>query len=303
MSAAPEKERPAGGGGRRATTLAAALALALAAVPAPLGAQQAPGRVVSINLCTDQLAMALAKPGQIVSVSRLARDPELSDMSEQADRLPVNNGQAEEIVPLRPDLVLAGRYTARATVALLRRLGWRVEEFAPARSFADIRADIERMGALLGRQQRASELVDAFDARLAALRKALPPGRTPLAALYHAGDRTEGRGTLADDILAAAGWRNLAADLGIDGGGALPLEVLVANRPDVVLVGDAEASWSTAATPNVRHPALIMAIGGGDRLSVLPDRATICGTPSVVEAVRQLADARRRLIAAWGDGR
>mgnify|MGYP006999250795 CR=1 FL=1 len=52
-----------------------------AALPPPA---TPPARVVSMNLCTDQLAMALAAPGQLISVSYIARDPRASAMAEEA---------------------------------------------------------------------------------------------------------------------------------------------------------------------------------------------------------------------------
>ena len=47
-------------------------------------AQTAPLRVVSMNLCTDQLAMMLADEGQLISVSDIAIDPNMSPMAEAA---------------------------------------------------------------------------------------------------------------------------------------------------------------------------------------------------------------------------
>ncbi len=257
----------------------------------------APRRVVSINLCTDQLALALAAPDQIVAVSRLSLDPNLSDVVDTARTLPVTDGSAEEVVPFAPDLVLAGAYTSRATVSILRRLGHRVEEFAPPRDFADIRAAIVRMGELLDRRERAAAMVAAFDRAIADLRASASGGSAPLAVVYHVGQRAEGRGTIAHDILVAAGWRNLAAELGIEETGALPLEVVLMHRPDVVLVGAAEAGWSTPAQQNLAHPAVRAAFAEGTRLAVLPDRWIVCGGTSVMEVVRRLIDERRRLAA------
>lgn len=281
---------------RRHLAACAVLGALVAALTEPgQAADGARGRVVSINLCTDQQAMAIAAPGQLASVSRLARDPALSNMADAAAALPVNDGRAEEVVSLAPDLVLAGSFTSRATVGMLRRLGVRVEEFPPANSFDDIRENLTRMGRLLGRTERANELVREFDARLAALESdAGETAQKPVAVVYHIGNGTDGRGTLADEILTAAGWENLAARLGLGSYGALPLETLVAGRPDLVLVGGAEASWSTEALPNARHPAIMAATDNGDRLMVLPDRSTICGTPFVVDAVARLVDERHR---------
>jgi iron complex transport system substrate-binding protein len=283
--------------GRRFAACAVLGAL-LVALVGPGQAEGAPSRVVSINLCTDQQAMAIAAPGQLVSVSGLARDPTLSNMADAATALPANDGRAEEIVSLAPDLVLAGSFTSRATVGMLSRLGLRVEEFPPASSFDDIRENLTRMGLLLGREEQADELVRAFDARLSALgRDGREAGRRPVAVVYHIGNGTDGRGTLADEILTAAGWDNLAARLGLGPYGALPLETLVASKPDLVLVGGAEASWSTEALPNARHPAIMAVTDDGDRLMVLPDRSTLCGTPFVVDAVARLVDERHRQAA------
>ena len=51
-----------------------ALALAGCLASAVPAFADAPARVVSMNLCTDQLAMMLAAPGQLVSVSHLATE-------------------------------------------------------------------------------------------------------------------------------------------------------------------------------------------------------------------------------------
>ncbi|WP_354002086.1 hypothetical protein [Pseudotabrizicola sediminis] len=56
-----------------------------------------PQRVVSINLCTDQLAMLLAEPGQLISVSFLAQDPRSSVMVDEALACPANRALAEEV--------------------------------------------------------------------------------------------------------------------------------------------------------------------------------------------------------------
>jgi iron complex transport system substrate-binding protein len=60
-------------GSERIFRVLAAAGLVLAAAT-PLRAE-APGRVVSMNLCTDQLALMLAREGQLISVSDIARDP------------------------------------------------------------------------------------------------------------------------------------------------------------------------------------------------------------------------------------
>ena len=266
------------------------LGLALALAGAVTHADPAPRRVVSINLCTDQLAMMLAAPGQLVSVSQLAGDPHSSAMAEAARAYPSNHGRAEEVYLLDPDLVLAGRHSARATVDMLRRLGLRVELFETANSLEDTRARIAQMARVLGREAAGAALVADFDARLAAL-AAPESGRR--AALYHPNGYTLGGGTLADDILRAAGFGNVARDLGQRGGGTLALERLVVEAPDLLIRAEPlpGASRSEAV---MAHPALdrLAAATAGLRITS-PD--WICGTPHVLGAVGTVAAAREAL--------
>lgn len=251
-------------------------------------ADTAPSRVVSINVCSDQLAMLIAHPSQLHSVSHLARDAEMSAMAEKARAYRINHGRAEEIFLMKPDLVIAGTFTSRATVGLLRRLGFRVAEFAPASSFDDIRENLRRMGRLLGRADKAEALIAELDTGLERYPRDLK--RAPLAALYYANSYTSGGGTLANEALERAGFRNLAKTLGYTGSVRLPLEVVVNNAPDVIIGGsDAEGPRGHAAD-NLVHPAL-RAVAGGRAIVALPDKYWICGTPFTAEAVRILSDA------------
>ena len=265
--------------------LAAGLALF---VRNPAEAAESPQRVVSINVCTDQLALVLAKDGQLRSVSYLSQDPELSVMAAKARKMPVNHAQAEEVFLMKPDLVLAGTFSSRATVGLLRRLGVRVEEFAPARSFDDIEDHMRRMGELLGRQAEASREIDKMKAALAAIQ---PPTRRKTVALYYANSYTSGRGTLVDEAVRLAGLDNLAERAGISGSGPLPLERLLLEKPDI-LVRSSRDRAPALAFENFEHPAL-RALEKQARAVTIADNLTVCGGPFSVEAVAELAEAAR----------
>lgn len=270
----------------RIISLGAALAFAGVALADP-----GPARVVSINLCTDQLAMMLAAPGQLVSVSDLAADPESSAMAEAARAWPVNHARAEEVYLLHPDLVVAGSHTARATVDMLRRVGVEVAEFEPATSLEDTRARIAQMAALLGREAEGERLVARFDARLSILSGA---SRAPArAALYHPNGYTLGAGTLAHDILRAGGFANVAAELGRSGGGTLPLEELVMAAPDLIISAET-LPGASRSEEILAHPVLgeMRTKRHGMRIAS-PD--WICGTPHVLGAVEALAAKRAEM--------
>jgi len=265
--------------------LAAGLALF---VRNPADAADSPKRVVSINVCTDQLAILLAREGQLQSVSYLSQDPELSVMAAKARQLPANHAQAEEVFLMKPDLVLAGTFSSRATVGLLRRLGVRVEEFAPARSFSDIEDHLRRMGELLGRQAETGRELDKMKAALAAIQQ---PVRRKTVALYYANSYTSGRGTLVDEAVRLAGLDNLADQAGVSGSAPLSLEKLVLEKPDILVRSSRERA-PALAFENFEHPAL-RALERQARAVTIADNLTVCGGPFSVEAVAELAEAAR----------
>src|SRR3954471_4125615 len=71
-------------------------------------AAEAPRRIVSFNLCADQLAVALADREQIAGLSPFSTDPELSVVAEQAANFPRPSQRSEATVAMQPDLVLVG---------------------------------------------------------------------------------------------------------------------------------------------------------------------------------------------------
>lgn len=273
----------------RAAALAGALAVAavaaMAGTLAPTSAPAAPppARVVSMNLCTDQLAMALAAPGQLVSVSHVARDPRASAMVEEAMRYPVNRGRAEEVYLLHPDLVLAGSFGGPA-IAMLHRLGVPVVEVAPPTSLAEARDAIAQVGAALGREEAAAAAIARFDAQLASLRRPVRAD-APLAATWGANGYSAGSGTLAADILRTAGFALLTDRLGMQASGNIPLEVLVMADPDLIVTGTRYPAASRAEEV-MDHPALERLRG---RMIRVPDALWTCALPRTVEAVQMLA--------------
>ena len=256
-------------------------AILVAATTHPAPALAAPERVVSMNLCTDQLAMMLAAPGQLISVSDLAQDQRMSPMAPQAADFQPNQGGAEEIYLMNPDLVIAGEYASGPTVAMLKRLGIRVEILPPAESIDAIRAQILQMGDLLAQQDKARQLLAEFDAGLAAATSNTRHGR---AALYYANGFTSGRDTLAGVIVDSAGYDNIADDFGLTSTSALPLELLVMSAPDRLITG---AKWpgQSRSEAVLDHPAL-------SRLTPAMTEATdanwVCGTPFILHAIRSL---------------
>ncbi len=286
---------------RVAAAILLAICLACPALAAP------PQRVVSLNLCTDQLAVLLLPPERIAAVSFLARDADLSYVAERAASLPVVHGTAEEILPLKPDLVLAGTFTTRPTVRLLRARGIPVLELGLTRDFDDIRDQTRTVAAALGVPERAEALLAEMDRRLAAAAPAAED-RRPRALTFAPGGFTAGSGTLSDAVMRAAGLENYAAGRGLNGYGYLPIESVAADPPDLLVAGRERPGHPSLAGRMLSHPALDRSLPLEARRRV-PAALWTCGGPFTVEAVELLAAARRDLrrggpeVAAAGSDR
>jgi iron complex transport system substrate-binding protein len=270
-----------------AATIIAAVAMTVTATgTTPASAK--PERIVSLNLCTDQLVMLLADSERIASVSHLAATPRVSVMAEEAIALHLNHGLAEEILPFNPDLIIAGSFTTRPTVFLLRRLGFPVVEVPVASSLDDIRSNIRFIAEAIGEPARGDALIAAFDDKLPP-RPAAPAASRPLAVLYWANGYTSGKGTLANAAVEAAGFRTLGTELGLTGTSKLPLETLLASNADILVLG-LERDEPALAMEIFRHPALKRAFAARPTIRI-PDHYWACGTPFIADAIALLSAA------------
>ncbi len=261
----------------------------LAFVPAavPTGATAAPARVVSMNLCADELVLRLADRDQVLAVTYLASDPRGSTVAGKAAGVSVTRGLAEEVVALRPDLVVAGAFTTRATVGMLRRVGAPVLELGVPADFHGVRAQVRQVADALGHPERGAAMVAELDARLAAL----TPAARPLRALVLRPNAfTVAPGGLGDALIRAAGLVNVAAEIGHDRFGQVPLEAAALANADLIVVDEGTPGMPSLADTLLHHP-VFRALAGKGRTVSIPNRFWTCPGPQVAEVVARLAAA------------
>jgi iron complex transport system substrate-binding protein len=228
--------------------------------------------VVSLNLCTDELLLALA-PERVAAVSKLARDPTLSVMASAALTHPWVRPDAEAVLRLHPDLVLAGQYGAQAALSVLRSRGVAVVQVAEPVDFAGVSAEVTQVAAALGVPARGATIVARMQARLASVQ----PRHGERAVFWEARGFTAGPGSFADSVLRAAGYKNAG------NGRAVGVEAMVMHPPDVLVVEQAPA-YPSLSTDLLTHPAL-----AGMTRRVIPPALMACAGPWSVQAVEMLA--------------
>lgn len=246
----------------------------------------APSRIVSINLCTDQLLLMLAQPHQIASISYLALETHSSYMARKATKFDINHINTEELLMLQPDLILASSFSDKSVVSLLQRLGYPVELFKTTETIEEIRTNIKRMGRLVGNPREAEKLIKEMDRRIESI-QAKQYGPKPKALFYQPRGYTSGKGTLQNLALELAGWRNLSAELGIQGYSSIDLERVILAEPDQIFTSSYAPGTRSLAQHRLQHPAL-QRIAGGEKPREVSYKYWICGGPMIAEAIEQL---------------
>lgn len=209
----------------------------------PPGFAQPVKRVVSLDLCTDWMLTTHAERSKVAALSPLSRQYPAPWLD---NGWPMHDGSLEQILQLKPDLVITGEYNALLLRSRLQALGARVEILPLPKNLEEITAYQKRLLNLLGLSSGKAGAPDMV--------ANIPAQRKRLLLLGPNGIGT-GRKSFENDILERAGWTNYLRE---EGQIRLDLERIVLDPPDAVL-------W-TASTGNAlanqfaQHPVLKRAI-------------------------------------------
>lgn len=259
-----------------------------AVTPEPLTTPERAMRIVSLDYCADQYVLKLAGRERILALSPDAtRD--FSYMRKAARNLPKVAPRAEDVMILRPDLVVRSYGGGADAAAFFARAGVPVLQLGYAADLAGVRAVLLETADALGEPQRGARLAAEMDRRIAALTRASPAAsRAPTLLYATPGGVTSGPGSLVHELITAAGYRNFQSAPGWQ---ALPLERLAYTRPDTLAMawfGRRDYNpdqWSAARHPLMRRASAGAPVG-------LEGAWTACGGWFVLDAAEAMAAAR-----------
>ena len=252
------------------------------AAPAPV----LPQRIVSLNMCADQLLVALADRGQIAALTEWARDPQLSSVAAKSRGIPFTHRTAEEVIALRPDLVIGAPFRTKAVLAPLKARGVTMVELPSGEGVGGIEQSITTIAQAVGHPERGRAMIAGMRRDLARIGR--PPGRRRVAAYYQRNGYLTGTGTLVDDMLQRVGLVNLAGKLGRPALSTLSLEEMALARPDFLVMDSGVRVVADRGTAALHHPVLDAAVVPAHRLYI-PQSLTVCGSPAFPRAVAMLA--------------
>lgn len=246
-----------------------------------------PQRIVSINLCADQLVLALADRGQIAGLTRNATDTEMSGEAAAARGLPRLSNSAEQILAIEPDLIVGMPASRSGALAALPSQTYPLLDLNTANTLDEIYTSVRQTAAAVGHPARGDALIARMQSELAGLPK---PGKGRVAAYYQRRGYMTGTGTLIDELMTRVGLVNLAGKLGKPPLSQLSLEEMIAAQPDYLIVESATDIVTDQGSEMLHHPA----IKDIPRISV-PQAWTVCGSPAYTQAARSMADQIAKL--------
>jgi iron complex transport system substrate-binding protein len=250
-------------------------------------------RLVSMNVCSDQLLLSLADPEQILGLSRFSRDAWQSFAADKARRFPILFGGAEDVLVAKPDIVVASLFDKRSTRELLKANGLNLVEFTVPRTLDEVKQQILEMGEVVQHPDRAALAIARLDAAVARARQAVTDHRYRVLPLSRRG-WVSGSDSLVSSLLSETGLLNPAADLGVAAGGYASLEAIVQLRPDFLLVAEAGDRAEDDGRAFLLHPALERFYPPDKRI-VLPERLTVCGGVMLADALDVLTAELKRV--------
>lgn len=258
--------------------LAAGCTTQAAVPPAGTGAPT----IVSLNPCTDGILAEVADPAQLLAISHYSHDARSTSMDlRRARRFRATGGTVEEMLALRPDVVVASSFMPPATRAALADLGIRVETVGIAATIADSNAQIRRLAALTGNPERGDVLISRIETAVTAM--APPPGsNSKSVVLWQPDGIVPGRGTLISQLLRRAGFSSHSAAMGLGQADYLGLEHVLASPPQVLLVAGRDRAQhhpSLAAVPKMR-------------IAKFDPSLLYCGGPTIIRAAERLKAVR-----------
>ncbi|MFT5291299.1 MAG: ABC-type Fe3+-hydroxamate transport system substrate-binding protein [Planctomycetota bacterium] len=214
--------------------------------------------------------------------------------------------RGEDVLALRPDLVLTSAFQDMDTTSLLRREGVPVLGFPTVSRFSDVTDAVEILGRVLDCEEQAGGILREMESRRAALaqRAVVWKGREALLYTnYGTGGWTQGIESAGEVLLGLAGLVNSAGLGELQGPYQIANELLIALDPAVIICGSDMGDFEASAGYLMKNPVLRkLSAVRNKRVIVLPSTLLQSTSHRMLDAAEALVVELERLgLTADGD--
>jgi cobalamin transport system substrate-binding protein len=252
-------------------------------------------RVVSLAPSNTEILFAIGAGAQVVGRDQLSDFPDtaknVADVGSTFDAL-----NTEQIVSLKPDLVLAAEINTPEQVKQLEDLGLTVYYLKNPLTLEEMYSNLEIVAQLTGHEQEAATLIESLKKRVASVDEKIATISSRPNVFYEldgtdpAKPYTAGKGTFITQLIDRAGGHNIASDL--DGYPQMSLERVVTADPAFIILGDARYGVTPESIAQRPGWADLSAVKNGQVVPFNDDLVSRPG-PRLVDALEELAKLLR----------
>lgn len=204
-----------------------------------------PTRIVSTSLATDEFLFSLVDPSRIVAVTEISTDEGISNVAGKTTSIPnkIKTVTAEQIIALKPDLVLLPTYIDPGVVEQLDKAGMPIFQLKDQASFQGIQDNVRLIAKLVGETQKGEDVIKEFNQELSAIDEKVKsiPSNKRVKVLYwtNYGSSVTAKTTVGEMIVRAGGV-NVISEAGLVGTEypdypKISKETVLSLNPDVII--------------------------------------------------------------------
>lgn len=182
--------------------------------------EEQPARIVSTALAVDEYLVDLVDDERIVGVTSIATDPSISNVADKVDGIEAKfeTVTAEQIIALEPDLVIVPSYVNPEMLSQVESADIDVYQVIDDSSFDGIANTVTSLGELLGEEDKAAEVVENYESRIAAIEEKAATVEEPARVLYYTEYLSSvTNNTTIGEMIDLAGGVNVVDEAGIVG--------------------------------------------------------------------------------------
>ncbi len=200
-----------------------------------------PKKILTFAMYTDQIVLGLVTSDHLAGINTLLDDPVLSNIIPIAKKIPrkIGNPGAEEVLAMKPDLVIVSDWTLQEKIQSMRDLGLKVVTVKSPETIQDVREAVTQVAAAIGEPEKGKQLIRLMDDKLAEIRKKsekIKPENRKNIVLLSLMTAYGGHGSAYNSACEEANVINGIAAAGLKNGQQLTKEMLIKINPDIMLL-------------------------------------------------------------------
>ena len=248
---------------------------------------------------TDQIVLGLVTSDHLVGINSLLDDPVLSNIIPIAKKITkkIGNPGAEEVLSMKPDLVIVSDWTQAEKIQSMRDLGLKVVSVKSPETIQDAKDAVSQVAAAIGEPEKGRQLIGMMDKKLAEIREKtgkIKPEQRKNVVLLSLMTAYGGSGCAYDDACREANVINGIAAAGLKNGQQLTKEMLIKINPDIMLlpVYTGQGSYDTQAFIDsyLKDPSLQTVKAIKEKLLIYPREQFIYNcSQDIVYCVQEIA--------------